>query len=256
MRIGRVGEALVLELVEQEGHALEAVAAVRVAGVGQEADHRLVDLHPLGRLRAIGRDRALGALGRDRPRPVRDQEPDQDLQGPRLGLGRLLAGHREEGEIGHGPALEALLARDAAERAPLVLSGRDRGADHHAVEAQIPGQRARGEPGDALAHQRPPGDRRRDRGQHRVAVQRRAEAFDELEEDRARAARADRPDHQLGAHVLVGRGREEQRARSPRRPRSARERSSRRAHRPGRTGRTGRSAHRCRRARARRASGR
>ena len=42
---------------------------------------------------------------------------------------------------------------------------------------------------------------------------RRAEALQELQEDRAGAARPDRLDHQLGAHVLVGLGGQKERAR-------------------------------------------
>ena len=73
LRIGRILQVLVLELFEQESHAFEAVAAMAVARMGQEADHRLVELHASGCLRAIGGDRALGALRRDRARAVRDQ---------------------------------------------------------------------------------------------------------------------------------------------------------------------------------------
>ena len=46
--IGRIFEVDVLELLQQEGHALKAVAAVAVSAVGEEADHRLVDLHAAG----------------------------------------------------------------------------------------------------------------------------------------------------------------------------------------------------------------
>ena len=162
VRIGRILQALVLELVEQERHPLEAVAAVAVAAVGEKADHRLVDLHPPRRLRPVGRDRALRSLRRDRSRPIRDQQADEDLQRQRLLGGRLLAGHREEAEVGHRPLPEALLARHAVERARLVVLAGDRRPDHHPVEPQVPGQRLRGQPGDPLAHQRPPGDRRGD----------------------------------------------------------------------------------------------
>ena len=61
-RIGRILEALVLELLEQESHALEAVAAVAVAGMGQEPDHGLVELNAHRCLWAVGSDRTLGAL--------------------------------------------------------------------------------------------------------------------------------------------------------------------------------------------------
>ena len=62
LRIGRILEVLVLELVEQESHAFESVAAVAIAGMGQEPDHGLVELHAARRLWAVGCDRALGAL--------------------------------------------------------------------------------------------------------------------------------------------------------------------------------------------------
>ena len=70
----------VAELLDQEGDALVAVSAVGVAGMGQEPDQRLVELHALRRFRPVGRDRALGALGRDGARPVRQEQADQGLE--------------------------------------------------------------------------------------------------------------------------------------------------------------------------------
>jgi hypothetical protein len=45
--IGRILQVGVLELVNDEGHALEAVAAVAVAAVGEAADHAI---EPPGRM--------------------------------------------------------------------------------------------------------------------------------------------------------------------------------------------------------------
>jgi hypothetical protein len=81
--------------------------------VGEEPDHRLVDLQAARRLRAVGRDRALGTLGGDRAGAVRHQQADQDLERQRLLLGGLLAGHGEEAEIGHGPGAEATVEEAA-----------------------------------------------------------------------------------------------------------------------------------------------
>ena len=88
VRVRRVFQAGVAELVEQEGDALVAVAAVRVAAVGQKTDQRLVELHPLRRLRAVGRHRALDALDADGARAVAgQQQADQGLEGEQvLGL--------------------------------------------------------------------------------------------------------------------------------------------------------------------------
>ena len=47
--------------------------------------------------------------------------------------------------------------------------GRNGRADHHAIQAQVPRQRFGGEAGDALAHQRTPRDRGRDRRQDGVS---------------------------------------------------------------------------------------
>ena len=177
-----------------------------VAAVGEEADHRLVDLNAAGGLRAVGGDRALGALRRDRARSVGDEKTDQDLQRPRLGLARLLAGQSEEQEIRHGPAAESFLAGNPPQAAMLVMLGRDRGADHHAVEPQIPGQRLRRQARDAFAHQRSPRDGGGDRREDGIARGTPAERFEELEEQRFAAAFADGFQHRLGARIvrLVG----------------------------------------------------
>ena len=55
-------EVLVLELVEQESHAFEAVAPVAVAGMGQESDHSLVKLNAPRCLWTVSSDGTLGAL--------------------------------------------------------------------------------------------------------------------------------------------------------------------------------------------------
>ena len=116
-RAGRILQAHALELLEQELDALEAVAAVAEAGVGQEADHGLVDLHPLRALRPVRRDRTLGALGRDRARAVGQQQAEQDLVGEQLGLAGPATGECQAGQLGRGPGAQDLLGRHAAERA-------------------------------------------------------------------------------------------------------------------------------------------
>ena len=68
------------KLLDQELDAFVAVAAVGKAGVGEEADHALVDLHALRRFRAVGGYRALAALRRDRADAVGDDEPEDDLE--------------------------------------------------------------------------------------------------------------------------------------------------------------------------------
>ena len=80
---GRVGEAVAGEALEQEGHAFEAVAAVGETGVAEETDHGLIELHPRRRLRAVGRDRALGTLGRDRAGAVSEQQAGEGLKANR-----------------------------------------------------------------------------------------------------------------------------------------------------------------------------
>jgi hypothetical protein len=66
----RVLQFDVLELFDDEGHALITVAAMAIAAVGKTADHRLVDLHPAGGLRPVGRDSTFCTLGGDRAWPV------------------------------------------------------------------------------------------------------------------------------------------------------------------------------------------
>ena len=122
----RIGQAAVPELLDQEGDALVAVAAMRVAGMRQKADQRLVELHALGRLRTVGRDRALGALRRDRARAVGEQQADQRLEGEQV-VGRRARGRaarrtrsrsglRVQQELCVGDAAEARPARVARHR--------------------------------------------------------------------------------------------------------------------------------------------
>ena len=82
----------------------------------------------------------------------------------------------------------------------LVPRGGDRGADHHAVEAQVPGQRLGREAADALAHQRAPGDGGRDRGEHGVARRPAVEPSRKSQEDRF-ARRASRTACKHGLRV-------------------------------------------------------
>ncbi|MBK9685584.1 MAG: hypothetical protein IPO59_20705, partial [Betaproteobacteria bacterium] len=92
-----VGQVDTAELLEQEGHAFEAVAAMGITAVAEEAQHGLVQLHTPRLLGAVGRHRALGALGRDGARSVGQQQPDQGLEGEALRLDGALA---EQGRIG------------------------------------------------------------------------------------------------------------------------------------------------------------
>ncbi len=212
--IARIGQPLVLELIEQKGHPLVPVAAMTEAGMGQEADHRLVDLHPPRRLRPVRRHRALRPLRRDRPRPVGDQEPDQDLQRHRLLRRRLLAGNRQETQVRHRPLPEPLRPRYPAERPRQMVLARYRRPDHHPVEPQVPGQRLRRQPGDPLAHQRPPADRRRNRREDRIPRQPTIQRLEIFQERRLAAPRLDRRQHRLGPRIVrFFRRRQEQRAR-------------------------------------------
>ena len=205
----------VLELLQQERHSLEAVAAVAVAAVGEKADHGLVDLNAARRLRPVGGDRAFCALRRDRTRAVRDQKANKNLQRSCLGLRWFLAGQSQEEHIRHAPAAESFLARNAAQAAMLVVLGGNRGADHDAVQTQIPGQRLGGQARDALAHQGTPGDGRRDRRQDGVARRPRAKRFHEFQEQRFAAAIAHRLQHGLGTGVVgLGGGSRKERARA------------------------------------------
>src|ERR1700736_3903807 len=118
--VGRILQAGILELLQQECHSLEPVAAVAVAAVGEKADHGLVDLNAAGSLRAVGGNGPFGALRRDGARAVRDEEPDEDLQRPRLRLARFLAGQSEEENISHAPAAEPFLPRYPAQAAAVA----------------------------------------------------------------------------------------------------------------------------------------
>src|SRR4029077_5689500 len=104
--IGRVLQVNVLELLQEEGHALKSVAAVAVAAVREKSDHGLVDLDSARRLWAIGRYGSLGTKRGNRARSVGDQKADQNLERPRLRLGRLLSGQGQKQEISHRPAAE------------------------------------------------------------------------------------------------------------------------------------------------------
>ena len=52
--IGGVFQAGILELFQQKGHALKAIAAMAVATVREEAEHGFVDLDATRRLRSVG----------------------------------------------------------------------------------------------------------------------------------------------------------------------------------------------------------
>jgi len=180
--VGRILQVCSLELVQQERHSFEAIAAVTVAAVGEKAHHRLVDLNSARRLRPIGGDGPLSPLRRDRARAIGDEKADQDLKRPRLGFARLFAGQSEEEKISHAPAAESFLPRYPAKAAGLVMAAGNGGADHDAVETQIPGQRFGGQTRDSFAHQRTPCDRGRNCRQNRIPGRPRIERFEELQE--------------------------------------------------------------------------
>ena len=137
--LARVHQAAVLELLDQVGDALVAVAAVRVAGVRQKADQRLVELHALGLLRAVGRHRALGALRRDRAGAVGQQQPDQRLEGEQIVVARRVARAARRRRSRRGSRCpSSLRAVDAAEAAGLVLRRVGRSADQRAEQLQPP----------------------------------------------------------------------------------------------------------------------
>ena len=85
VRVGRIIEPGVLELLEEESDALVAVAAVRIAGVTSGSRRGTCSAAPAAGFRPIGGDRALGALRRDRPRAVRQQQADQQLEREEIG---------------------------------------------------------------------------------------------------------------------------------------------------------------------------
>src|ERR1700738_4586404 len=212
--VGRILQGGILELLQQERLSLEPVPAVAAAAVGEKADHGLVDLNAAGSLRAVGGSGPFGALRRDGARALRDEEPDEDLQRPRLGRARFLSGQSQEQDIGHVPAAESLFPRYPAQAAGLVIFGGNGGADHDAVEPQIPRQRFGSQPRDALAHQRAPRDRRGDGSEDRIARGSCAQRFEELQEQRFAAAIADRFQHRLGTGIVrLGSSCRKQRAR-------------------------------------------
>src|SRR5215470_8600493 len=142
----------ILELLQQERHSFEPVAAMAIAAVGEEADHCLVDLNAARRLRPVSGNCAFCALRRYRTWAIRNQEANENLQRPCFGLRWFLPSQSQEEHIRHAPAAESFLARNATQTAVLVVPCRDRGADHHAVKTQIPGQCLRGEARDPFAH--------------------------------------------------------------------------------------------------------
>ena len=146
-----------------------AVAAVRVAGVREEADKRLVELHALRVFRAVGRYRALRTLRRDRARAVGEQQADERLESEQVVAARVEAEQRGEGDLGEAGVRSRMSAVAMPQKlSGFVLSARHRCADQRAEQVHPPRQAFGREPRDALAHQRPPRERGRDRGQHRV----------------------------------------------------------------------------------------
>ena len=187
----RVLQAAALELLEQVGDALVAVAAVRVAGVGEKADQRLVELHALGLLGPVGRDRALGTLRRDRAR-ARWSAAGRPASGRRTGRPRRACGRaapRRRARPGSGvPSICRL--RDAAEACrPRAARPRPRRRSACRTAAATTGSSRAVSARDALARQRPPGQRGRDRGQHRGLGRMARQALQPAQEHRARAAR-------------------------------------------------------------------
>jgi hypothetical protein len=122
-RVRRIGEIRIVELLDQECDALEAVAAVRVAGMGQEAHQRLVELDPLGRFRAIRGHRALGALRRDRAGAVGEQQTDEGLEREQVRGLRLEPEERDVGHLGERALREDFFLGNSAEPAALVALG-------------------------------------------------------------------------------------------------------------------------------------
>ena len=94
------------------------------------------------------------------------------------------------------------------------MPGRNGGADHDAVETQVPGQRLRRQARDAFAHQRAPRDRGCDRSEDRIARRSRTKRFEKIQEQRFSATVAHGFQHRLGARIVrLGGGRRKQRAR-------------------------------------------
>ena len=109
------------ELLDQELDALEAIAAMGKAGMRQEADHRLVDLHTLRRLRTVGGNSALGALGGDRAGAVGDDEAHERLEREQLLGRRCLAQQCQIGDLRGRPFVDKLFARHPAEAAAVCF---------------------------------------------------------------------------------------------------------------------------------------
>ena len=139
--VARVLQPAVLELVDQEGDAFVAVAAVRVAGVREEADQRLVELHALGLLRAVGRHRALGALRRDRAGAVGQQQADQRLEGEQVVVARRAGRAARRTRPRPGSARPASPRCAMPQKRPAsCCDGIGRSADQRAEQLQPPGQ--------------------------------------------------------------------------------------------------------------------
>ena len=169
-----------LELVEQERDALEAVAAVAKPVWVSKPTIALLICTRSGRLRAVGRHRALGPLGRDRARAVGEQQPDQHLQAnSSSGAGRSPVMARPASSVAVQERRISSLGTPQKRSRSWRAAGH-RGADQRAVERRYQGRLTRRAPADALALQRTPGDRQRDRGQHRVGGDAVAEAAQEL----------------------------------------------------------------------------
>ena len=213
---------------------------------------RLVELHALGRLGPVGRDRALGALRRDRARARwraagRPGSGRRTASARRSAAGPVSARKREVGQ-----RRTARAARPAAMPQKLPGSwrvGADRGADQRAEQAQPPGQASRPSARrDALAHQRAPGDRRGDGRQHRVGVGWPSRLAAAKRRNTDCAPRASTAGQHAPARVASGVvAPHEQRARRRRRPRCAECRSSSSMRTPaGPAAAKRRSAHACR----------
>src|SRR5262249_52225243 len=80
--VGWLLEVGVLELLQQERHSFEPVAAMAIAAVGEEADHCLVNLNAARRLRPVSGNRAFCALRRYRTGAIRNQKAHENLHPP------------------------------------------------------------------------------------------------------------------------------------------------------------------------------
>ena len=109
------------ELADQELHAFEAIASVGEAGVREEADHRLIDLHAIRRFGTIRRHCALAPLRGDRARAVGDDESQEHLEREELLRRRRFAEQRQVSHFRGSPAVDHVADRNAAEGAVLML---------------------------------------------------------------------------------------------------------------------------------------